>query len=435
MVATPSFARIRGMTLKIVNSRGILLLLALSLAGAGGRATADDVAAKAVEKVDQPERKRLPGMYSIARVGLLPITASTGRALMHTEQCLAFGGAVSELEGADVQAQTEAIVKELDKEMKYFRSGLGQSMRVNVCIKRSGDRAAVQETITRHLEGAVPALCFVVGDLPVKEALVGIDAVGSTDYTTESYSGKARPVVSSRKGIWGARMAFLPAGRSIFVSGQSVKGDDVADSAAKTLEQLGETLKFLDRSWTNVVRVKTFLRNPHQNAKVVSEMIASRFQPKEFVPPQVFVEWTGPHDLEIELVVDGGAAMPELPRVEFLTPPRMKASPVFSRVVRVNHGRLIYTAGVTGGNGDDPLNQAKVVLGEIETSMAVFRADLRHLVKATYHLSDAAAGKGLDEVRKMLFDPKSPPAASKASVKGFGIPGATLMVDMIGVGP
>ena len=65
------------------------------------------------------------------------------------------------------------------------------------------------------------------------EALVALDAIAVT-----SVSG-TRP---------GGRVAVLPAGPRVFVSGQTDPDADLARATRKTLEGLGDTLKHWDRT-------------------------------------------------------------------------------------------------------------------------------------------------------------------------------------------
>ena len=59
---------------------------------------------------------------------------------------------------------------------------------------------------------------------------------------------------------------------------------------------------------------------------------------------------------------------------------------------------------------------------------------MRHLVKATYYVSDDDAARWVDRTRPPVFDPIRPPAASKMMVHGMGVLGRTMTVDMIAVG-
>ena len=58
---------------------------------------------------------------------------------------------------------------------------------------------------------------------------------------------------------------------------------------------------------------------------------------------------------------------------------------------------------------------------------------MRHLVKATYYVSDDDAARWIDRLRPRVYDPLRPPAASKIMVHGVGMPQRTMTMDMIAV--
>lgn len=374
------------------------------------------------------------GFYGMTRVDTVTVTAASGRSLLFTEQFLAFDGDAEKLAQADTVAQAREIVEALDQELKQFGANLQQCLRLHVCLSDATGRLAVEHVLTERLRHAVPAVSYVVGELPVKNARVGIDAVAYVGFASPARHSTRFKAVNPRPGVHGARHAQLPPGRAVFVSGQAVKGEDMADSAQRTMAQLAETLAFLERGWSNVVQIKTFLRSPSENAKIVSGVIAGFFEDQKRVPPQIYVEWTSNADLEIELVVVGGPPVPGAPAVEYLVPPGLKPSPVFSRVTRTNGGRLIYTSGISGPSGPDATEQVKSIFADMERGVAAFGGDLRHLVKATYYVGDPEASRALNEVRPGVFDADRPPAASKALVKGVGLPGVSTSIDMIAVG-
>ncbi len=57
------------------------------------------------------------------------------------------------------------------------------------------------------------------------------------------------------------------------------------------------------------------------------------------------------------------------------------------------------------------------------------------MVKATYYVTDNASSRLLGTIREELYNPRRPPAASKALVKGVGKNGHSLMLDMIAAVP
>jgi hypothetical protein len=58
---------------------------------------------------------------------------------------------------------------------------------------------------------------------------------------------------------------------------------------------------------------------------------------------------------------------------------------------------------------------------------------MRHLVKATYYVSDEDASKQLNALRSKYYDPRRPPAASKAMVPGIGVAQRSISIDMIAI--
>jgi enamine deaminase RidA (YjgF/YER057c/UK114 family) len=112
----------------------------------------------------------------------------------------------------------------------------------------------------------------------------------------------------------------------------------------------------------------------------------------------------------------------------------MTASPIFSRVARINHGKRVYTSGLTGA-GKDGAAEVKDVFAQLGAILKKHGSDFRHLAKATYYVANDDVSKQLNLLRPDYYDPKRPPAASKAPVRGTGRKGSGLVLDMIAVVP
>jgi len=140
---------------------------------------------------------------------------------------------------------------------------------------------------------------------------------------------------------------------------------------------------------------------------------------------------------EIELIASARRAGRRAARgsgdvISYVTPPGMASSPVFSRVARVNRGRLIFVSGLHAA-GKDVESQIRAVFDKLERVLREAGSDFNHLVKATYYHSTDEAGSVLNDVRRELYDPQRPPAASKIRVRGVGFEDATISMDMIAV--
>jgi enamine deaminase RidA (YjgF/YER057c/UK114 family) len=280
--------------------------------------------------------------------------------------------------------------------------------------------------LSRRFSGrAKPAATFVVGTLAYPDALVAMDAVATAPkvdsvrrFRSESLGGAAGTT----------HVAVLPSGPAVFVSGQYAEGG-LAEAARKTLQSLRETLANLGLGDDSVVQVKAFLR-PMSDMSLVEKEIVSFYGGRR-VPPVVFVEWTLDPPIEIELVAAGAPPGDGSEALRFLTPPGLTASPIFSRVTLVNRGKLVYVSGLYGSG--DAEAQVRGIFGSLKSVLEKTGCDFRHLVKATYYVSDDPTTLQLKKIRGEVYDPERPPGASKAGVRGVGVEGKSITIDMIGV--
>jgi enamine deaminase RidA (YjgF/YER057c/UK114 family) len=222
----------------------------------------------------------------------------------------------------------------------------------------------------------------------------------------------------------------MPDGPQVYISGQAEKGDGtLADATRQTMASLVNTLKFLDLSTADVVHVKVFL-TPISDVPTVRKEIIAAFE-GEAAPPISYVEWESSTPIEIELIASAKPPAGTVPRMEFLTPPELKASPVFARVVRVNVPQRIYISGLFGTKEPSSADEVRDLFATLQRVTEAAGSDLQHLAKATYYVSDDGVSKLLNDLRPEFYDPNRPPAASKAKVFGTARGGRTITLDMI----
>src|SRR5262249_13715582 len=271
----------------------------------------------------------------------------------------------------------------------------------------------VRKVLARKFAGeAKPAASFVVGALAHPDALVAMDAVAVSGLETRGVRLVSNPKLPSPGG---AHAAVLPADTRVYVSGQAEKGRDLADATRRTLESLRTTLKYLELNGARVVQLKAFLRPMAEVGEVRKEM--AKFFGEGAVPPLVFVEWSSTLPIEIELIAWAGKGKVE-GGVEYLTPPGMQPSPVFSRVARVGPGKIVYVSGLYAPRAQGAEAEVRDVFTGLGRLLEKSGSDLRHLAKATYYVSTEGASTALNQLRPMYYDPRRPPAASKAIVAG-----------------
>lgn len=304
----------------------------------------------------------------------------------------------------------------------------GRIAKLHFYVANDSVVAEVEKALAaRFPVNAKPAVSFVATPLPHPDALVAVDAVAAGSDPSQVKTVSHVRIPTLHKSV-GSHAAVMPVGARVYVSGQAEKGE-LLDATRKTMESLRATLKFLGLTPAHVVQVKAFL-NPMSRAAEVNREIASFFGQQ--VPPVVLVEWRSSLPIEIELIAWAGRERAG-EAIEYLTPPGMKTSPVFSRVTRINHGKTIYISGQYGSSANDPAAEIGDIFKSVSSILDKTGSDFRHLAKANYYVTSDEATKKLGEIRPRFYDPKRPPAASLAKVAGTGVAGRTVSFDLVAV--
>ncbi len=354
--------------------------------------------------------------------------------LAHTAQLLPVDTNGRIIGNKDATLQIERVLDNLQTALTTVGSDFNRLVKINVVVTQQQTVNEVQKAFSRQFNDNKPAVSFVVVEhLSNPDALVAMDAVATTskvpgkESVTRLTSGK---LYRSRNGS--AHVAILPGGPKIYLSGQAELGT-LGLATRKTLESLRATLKQLDLDETRIVQLKAFMQPMAAVEDVEAEMV--RFFDPQPVPPLVFVEWDSTAPIEIELIAAAnetdGNTSPDT--VDYLTPPGTKASPVYSRVVRINRGNIIYISGLYAAGSLTPESQLREIFSTLEYLADKTGSDMRHLVKATYYAADEESDRKLDELRPKYFNPTRPPAASKARVTGAGMEKTSVTLDMIAV--
>ena len=330
---------------------------------------------------------------------------------------------------AGVAEQAEFLLNRV--EAALGEGGAGRIVKCNFCVSSDEGAEAVRQILDRRYAGEErAAVSFVVGQLPRPGVQVALDFVAiDASRPEERVLRKTHPLLQplSLNPSAPSLCSVLP-GSLVFVAGQAEAGASIAEATRNTLKSLEATLKSLGLAAADVISVRSFLSPMDQTGSAVEEVH------KAYPGPQSVVEWLAPGTIEIELVAaaPNPAAEPEQ-RVEFLTPPGMQPSPVFSRVARTYGTSLIFVSGLYGTSSRTGAEEVSQIFATLERLLKPAGGNLRNLAKATYYVSTEEASTKLNELRPNYYDPQRPPAASKAMVRGTGIRDKTLTVDMIAV--
>jgi enamine deaminase RidA (YjgF/YER057c/UK114 family) len=101
----------------------------------------------------------------------------------------------------------------------------------------------------------------------------------------------------------------------------------------------------------------------------------------------------------------------------------------------IHAGQSVYVSGMYGDPSGNAEQEVRSLFVELRELLKLAGTDFNHLVKATYYVVSDGSSKILNDLRPDFYDPKRPPAASKAMVKGAGKKGHNLTLDMIAVAP
>lgn len=291
-------------------------------------------------------------------------------------------------------------------------------IKLNICVASMELLPVIKEQIAkRFAKGKEPAVTFIINKLPYPGALLGMDAVAVAVHT-------------GNKVVRSPQAAVLPKGGVVYISGMAADGH-LPEATTNTLQQLLATLQFLRLNKEHIVQVRAFVQPIDSAAKVEKEI--KTFFSGSTLPPVVYVGWDSKKPLvEIELIAasPAGSTAP----IEYITPAGVTPSPVYAKVVRINHGKKIYLSGLYG-QGNDVQTQLQNVFDTLKDRMKQCGSDMDHLAKALYFISGTEASNSLTEVRKKYYNPERPPAATKGLLNQPVLGSSHILVDMIGVQP
>jgi len=405
-----------------------LAVLAVCSVGPAVCPAAEDVAS---QEAGEPSIRYLP---LDAPAGTSRAVVVEGLPLVYTRQLLPLDSDGKLVGAGSANEQIEQVLNSLESVLGTVGSDLDKLVRLNVYALSHQAADRLRELLVNRLDEAVrPAVTVVLTPLPHRDALVAVDAIA----VAAAPSARSAAVsLSQCEAVAGdkdcAHAAVLPPGSVAYLSGQAERGGLAASAVGQSLSVLFERLEPLQLSPSDVVQLKVFL-TPATSADAALREV-KRFFPEGLAPPVVFVEWIASVPVEIELIARLPVGESPAEAVEHYNPPDVKPSPAFSRAALVRTSRQIHIAGLSARAAGDGEAQARDVFAQLQAILAQTGSDMRHLAKATYYVSDDDASRGLDRLRRELFDPQHPPAASKVTVHAVGSPGRSLTIDMIAVG-
>jgi enamine deaminase RidA (YjgF/YER057c/UK114 family) len=363
--------------------------------------------------------------------GLATAVVVENKALAHTTQLAPVDGK-NKVVGTSLNEQLGAAMANVETVLSEVGSGLSELVRLNVYVTTNGHVEQARRLLKTHLgPDSHPVATFVVTELPHHKTLVAVDAIAtvSDDRAPAKVLRHISPKLAKTVGV--AHVTVLPKGRTLYISGMADPEGDLADATTGTMEQLHTVLALNGIGPEEVVHLKAYMK-PMDESYVAEEAMAY-FYPDQTAPAMTFIEWRNGIPIEIELIAHlPGKGDSEDP-VQLLWQPEEKRSPVYCRFAIVNSTTRIYTQGFLSQEAVDADGQIRSIYQQLEATLTPLGSDFRHLVKATYLHSADDTSKALNAIRPELYDPKRPPAASKANIAGTGDEQRTMLIDMIAV--
>jgi len=335
----------------------------------------------------------------------------------------------------DAVYQTQLVLRNLEFVLTMVQSSMSRVVRLNVYLAGGARADVVEKTIAENMNRMwLPSLTMVETELPVPGALVAMDAVVLNDKWAPAGQVNHFRALAFPGGDAVSHVAVMPAGRKVFVSGQSVKADTLREATRETFKSLAATLDYLHLGRQHIVQVKAFLKPVERAAEFEQSLV--EFFAEATVPPLVIVGWTNSSPVEIELLVSSPRAVnPQGPLVDFSAPPHLPGSPAFSRMATYNRGRLMFTSSLRGPAGPDAPTSVREGFSRLRTMLQPLNGRMTDLARTTYYVAGDEALKAFRDVRPDYIDPQRPPASSLANVRGVASPGGGFVMDIIGVVP
>jgi enamine deaminase RidA (YjgF/YER057c/UK114 family) len=358
--------------------------------------------------------------------GMSQAVAVGGHPLVYTRQLMPLDAEGNLVGEGEVEKQIDQVLSNLAAVLEASGSSLTKIVRLNVYADSPDTVDLLREQLSRKTDAAVrPAISSVVSPLPNPEAKIAVDAVAVASESGETVVCQRLDSVAGDVGC--ADAAVMPTGGVAYLSGQPDKSP-LPDSVSNSLNALLKIVDELKFERSRIVQLKVFVHPATAADDVRREL--KRFFPARLTPPIVFVEWIASAPVEIEMVVHFPPT-----RLQSAGPVSyLKASATFSRAASVQADRQIFISSLVSREMGDGKKQVRDVFEQLKVILQATDSDLEHLAKATYYVCNDDASNMLNKLRPEFYNPKRPPAASKAMVHGTGQWDRTFTMDMIAVG-
>jgi enamine deaminase RidA (YjgF/YER057c/UK114 family) len=333
---------------------------------------------------------------------------------------------------ADLGTQARQALANLKAVLAKAGSDEAHIIRINVYVTGEAVAAALDAAVATEFTQNPSVVTWVRSPVGEPGAALALDAIAVLPRSDRA------PRRISSVNVPGApaavRVAVMPPGDKVFISGETAAGPDFTGSVTGTLAALGRDLQFLGLAKSDVVQIKAILQPFPQQAAM--EKIVADFFAGSVPPPLVIVEGGLPQTtaVEIEMTVAGSPqrGVKSGGPVTYQTFPGHVHSTRFSNVATVPAGvPLIFTAGLEGRPASDSRGQIEQIFSRLGEILFETGGSFSSLVKTTGYYTDKPGGRALSEIRGVYYNPAALPASTHMPAFGIGRPGLTCTLDCI----
>jgi enamine deaminase RidA (YjgF/YER057c/UK114 family) len=203
--------------------------------------------------------------------------------------------------------------------------------------------------------------------------------------------------------------------RTIWIAGQTGRGDDLTEQTGVVFDRVSERLSDAGASLEDVVKINTYIVDfqPDEDMRPFSQGRSSVFSDNPPSSTLLGIDRLVSDQIQIE--VDAVAVVAEPGHTEHLTTEFLDPAGSFTQVVSVqgDGAKTIYVSGQVGQPGDSLESQAQQALSGMRQRLSLAGATPADLVKVIYYLPGYTPGNtGIDAAREANGYPTDDPPAS-----------------------
>jgi reactive intermediate/imine deaminase len=303
--------------------------------------------------------------------------------------------------GADVARQTAATLARLDERLRAGGSSLADAVVITIYLRKAADFAAMNDAYRQVWKGMPPTRTTLVTELPMKDALVEMTAVGVPAGGERRLVHPASWAASPNPYSYGLR-----AGDTLFLSGliprngrdNTVVSGDIGVQTRAVLDNARELVEAAGLSLSHVVSARVFLPDL-ADFEAMNRVYREYFPEAPPARATVGAALTAP-TYKVEMTFVASAGSRRVVPGQGTPNPNLSAAVVAGDLAFLSG--LLADAAVVNGGGDAEA-QTRDVLRTIDTLLTqagLSRGDVRDLL---VYVTDEASGRAASAACRAAF--------------------------------